>query len=255
MVPETMAWMRKQREKRTQSPRRSKADLDALAVEALQLWIRERLTHTDIAERLGVTRQTVARWATVNRWSERRMDEARVNRERVAEDLYVGMGQAVEETYSAVTRMAARMVAYVLSGGEYCPHCGRGEDSGHPLQRVGEDPAAYAERRAFAARSATFRIRPKDVVDIMRFRMELHQAHGKGSGHGATGPAPTYPAHVVKQLADTWARVHGRTAAQVAQTSVDVDALRRRVETLEAFAERAKAEFGEERVAPLLRVA
>ena len=225
--------------------------MEAFADEAFRLWMQERLPHSEIATRVGVTRNTVARWAQANRWVERRLEEAKVHREKVAEDLFVSLGSAVEETYSAVTKMASRMVAFVLCGGEYCPHCGRGEDSGHPLQRANESDSEYAVRKAILGRDPTFKIRPKDVVDLMKFRMELLQAHGKGGAAGAGADQTSYPPHVVKALADAWARSHG----MVPKIADDVAALRSRVETLEAFAERAKAEFGEERVAPLLRVA
>ena len=224
--------------------------MEAFADEAFRLWMHERLSHSEIATRVGVTRNTVARWAQANRWVERRLEEAKVHREQVAEELFVSLGSAVEETYSAVAKMASRMVAFVLCGGEYCPHCGRGEDSGHPLQRSNESDAEYAARKAILGRDPTFKIRPKDVVDLMRFRMELLQAHGKG-GAAVAMDAKSYEPHVVKALADAWARSYGM-APKIAD---DVAALRARVETLEAFAERAKAEFGEEKVLPLLRVA
>lgn len=218
-----------------------------MADKALLLWVRERLTHGEIAERLKTTRQTVARWSKTYRWEERRQEQIQADREELADRLHADHASVVSSTYESVTRLVDRMSAFLLCGGEFCPHCGRGDDSGHPLQRVGEPDEEYALRKNWAARNASFRVTTQGLEKLMRLRLELVQVHGRAPSETATGPVPEYPAELVKALADTYAR-----GAKVASEMTE---LRRRVEALERFQERARAEFGDEPVMRLLEAA
>lgn len=233
--------------------RRTKKETLIVREESKRLYI-DGHSYREIASIVKCSLSSVCRWADEDDWKanrERWRAEARRSAEyRVRERLGYERAPVLEKIYDDSRMVAGRMAAYLLNGGEYCPHCGRGEDSGHPLQRANESDSEFAERKHLAAKNPTFRFKSDDWVKLNRFMLEILGVGMAGDDAKEEDP-DDLDDFLVEDLALHLARVEGGADS----LGAEVSDLRRRVTDLELFVERAREQFGDEPVLRLLEVA
>lgn len=163
--------------------------MEELQREGLTLYVRDGMSALGIAHQLDVSRTTVNKWVAEGGWKERRTEllaEARAETlDRVQRRLQGERPQLLEYAFDSVGELCERAVNLMLNGDSYCPHCGRGADSGHPHRLEGESDADYEARCTRATKSATFKPTPGEVISMLKFRMALTGGPSRDDGGAA----------------------------------------------------------------------